>query len=330
MRFLTTLSAVMICLFCMSPAHAQDKVDEEINQKSNPQIIQEQANGVFLGSRVSTILSGQFERPERALEEYDDIQTTQATGVTDLEGFSGPGWFSLGVRQSSLEGSDLDVGMFTVGGDLFSGPNGLFGIMLQIDMAEQEGQNDTEFDSRGYMAGIYGITELGGVTIDARLSAGETRNNISNPTDQIDDVKGERWLAAVQMLSAQELSNGFVLVPNGGVSWFEDRVDEYVIGTTPADEETIEYGQANVGARLFMPVTFGGTQGDVMFGATSIYGFGSSAGDQVPGDLRSRFDLGLELYQLDVWQVSAGVFVDGLGQEEYDALGVDVGLTLWF
>lgn len=300
-------------------------------QKPGPPPLNQQApGGTFVASRVSTILSSQIGRLDAMLEEVDDIQTTQAAGVGDLEGFSGPGWFSFGLRQSSLNGDDLDLGMFTVGGDIRSGPEGLFGVMLQVDMAEQDGQNGGEFDSRGYMAGVYGIAQLGGITVDGRLSAGETRNNITIGDTTTNDVKGERWLAAVQMLSTQELPNGFVLVPNGGVSWFEDRVDSYVVGTTAAESETIQYGQSNLGTRLYMPVSFGGTQGDIVVGAAGIYGFGPSAGDQVPGDFRGRVDLGVELYTVDVWQVSAGVFVDGLGQDEYEGAGLDLGLTLWF
>ena len=298
--------------------------------KSDEQIEQEKSTRVFLDARVSTILFSQTDRLSRPLGQGSDIETTQGTGVAELEGYSGPAWFSLSGRRSSLDGSDLDLGILTIGSDIISGPNGIFGVMLQNDVASQDGADGGTFDATGYMAGLYGIRQWSGLTFDARLLAGATSNDIVNFGARTDDVKSQRWLAALQILSTQELPGGTLLVPNGGVSWFEDRMDSYTIGITPVEAETIRYGQANLGARAYVPITLGAAQGDVVLGASSIFGFGSSAGEQVPDDLRGRFDLGVEFYNTDVWQVSAGVFVDGVGQDDYEAAGLDLGVTIWF
>ncbi len=308
-----------------APAMAQ-----EVEPKSQQQISQEKSTGTFLGSRISNILFSQSDRLTRPEDFGDDIQTTQGAGVADLEGYSGPIWVSLSARRSTLRGDDMDLDIVTVGGDVISAPDGIFGVMFQGDVSTQDATDGGSFDATGYMAGFYGISQLGSVTFDLRLSAGETSNDISNFGAQVDDVKSERWLAAFQVLSTEELPNGVLLVPNGGFSWFEDRMEAYTIGATPVEEETIRYGQANFGSRAFIPISLGATQGDVVLAASTIYGFGPSAGEEVPEGVRARLDLGVEFYNADVWQASAGVFFDGVGLEEYEATGLDLGVTLWF
>ncbi len=324
LKYLTLVAGITLLGFA-APAVAQT-----VPAKSDEQISQEKSTRIFLDSRVSTILFSQTDRLSRPLGPLDDIETTQGTGVAELEGYNGPAWFSLSGRRSSLGGDDLDLGIVTIGGDIVSGPNGIFGIMLQNDFAFQDGSDGGTFDATGYMAGLYGIQQWAGLTVDARLLAGETSNDIANFGARADNVKSQRWLAAIQLLTTQELSDGLLLVPNGGVSWFEDRMDAYTLGITPVEAETIQYGQANLGAKAYVPITFGGAQGDIVIGGAGILGFGASAGEQVPDDLRGRVDLGIEFYNADVWQVSAGLFVDGLGQDEYEATGLDLGVTLWF
>ena len=50
----------------------------------------------------------------------------------------------------------------------------------------------------------------------------------------------------------------------------------------------------------------------------------------MPRDLRGRVDFGVELFSADSWSVSGKVFADGVGEEDFESFGADLGVMIWF
>ena len=284
----------------------------------------------YAGNRAIAIISEQPDVLARRNAQSNGIGATQNTGMADLGGYSGPLWATLSGRWSTRDDADLDLGIATIGSDVFVGETTILGLMLQNDFSFQDGPVGNSYDSTGYMLGVYGIVQSGELNIDARLLAGQSKTDVAGGGDRADDVKSARWLASVQVSGQNQFDNGNLLIPHISVGWFEDTMDEYTLGFFSVDEDTVSYGQADIGGTLLMPVTLGGADGNVVLAASGIKGFGGDAGEQIPDDLRGRIDLGLEFFRSDAWSVSAKVFADGLGQDDYEAVGADFGVMLWF
>lgn len=323
-RYLIQFIAFIIFSSLASTAAAQCIEDRGTNDGPLAEATQ-----CFLGARAASLGAIQPEILDRRTAQSGLLQATQGA-AGDTAGFSGPLWVSLGVRYSEFDQADLDLGLATIGSDLVASPNGIFGIMVQTDLSNQDGTNGNSFDSAGYMAGVYFIRPGDTLTFDGRLMAGQSQTDVSGGGNQADDVDGTRWLAAMRVTGERYLENESLLIPHLGVSWLEDRLDGYTLGLDTVDETTVSYGQANLGTTWLIPITVNETAGSIVLGASGIWGFGDAAGKEVPDDLRGRLDLGVEFFRTDAWAASGRIYGDGLGHDEYEALGVDLGITLWF
>lgn len=284
----------------------------------------------FLGAQAASLGAGQSEILNRRTAASGSLQATQGTGAGDTAGFSGPLWISLGVRNSEFEDADLELGIMTIGTDLYASDTGAFGFMLQADLSNQDGIYGNSFDSSGYMAGFYGIKAGQSVTLDGRLMAGQSSTDVAGGGDRADDIDGSRWLAAMRVSGEHYLENETLVIPHLAVSWLEEQLDSYTLGSNTTNDSTVSYGQANIGTTVLIPITVNETAGSIVLGTSGILGFGDAAGNEVPDDLRGRLDLGFEFFRANTWATSGKFYVDGLGHSDYEARGVDLGITLWF
>ncbi|MEJ6402212.1 autotransporter outer membrane beta-barrel domain-containing protein [Yoonia sp. 2307UL14-13] len=287
------------------------------------------ASSVCLQSgRAAAILGDQPDLlTRRDMRNVGDLATQ---GGTDDGGFGGPIWANISGRRAELNDNTLDTATVSIGGDVWSNDSTIIGIMLQGDTAEQDGVTTNSFEATGYMAGIYGIYQVTDFTFDGRIMAGQSENDVIDGGDRTDGVESTRWLATLQISSQRELAGGTWFLPRVSLGWLEDTMDAYTIGTDDIEEQIVSYGQADIGANVLVPVNFGGTDGNVILGASGIFAFGEDADSQVPPDLRGRVDLGLELFGSETWSVSGKVFADGFGDEDYVSAGADLGVMIWF
>ncbi len=320
-------AALMAALWFGGATSAVAQCTDLIRGEENEPDIE--ASSCYTGSRAVAIISEQPDVLARRAAQNFGIETTQNTDA-DLGGYSGPLWATLSGRWSTRDDADLDLGIATIGSDVFVGETTILGVMLQNDFSFQDGPTGNSYDATGYMLGVYGIVQSGPLNFDARLLAGQSKTDVSGGGNRADDVESTRWLATVQMSRQNQFDNGNFLVPHISVGWFEDEMDAYTLGFTNVAEEKVSYGQADIGGTLLIPVTLGATDGNLLLAASGIKGFGADSDDQIPDDLRGRVDLGLELFRADAWSVSGKIFADGLGQDEYEAFGADFGVMLWF
>ncbi|WP_373635487.1 autotransporter outer membrane beta-barrel domain-containing protein [Yoonia sp. SS1-5] len=288
------------------------------------------ATDCFQAGRAAGILSLQPNILARRAAQPSGIAVTQGTEANPLDGYSGPLWVALSGRTSELDNGDLDMGSATIGSDIFLGDVNVVGVMFQSDFAYQDGPIDTSFDGTGYLIGLYGIHFGADLTVDARIMAGQSSNDVTGGGDRADDISGTRWMASTQVSSEAEIAGGTTFMPHFALGWFEETMEEYTLAGSTVTEETVSYGQADVGGTLRYPLTLGGADGSVTFAVGGIWGFGGASENAVPSDFRGRVDLGVELFRASSWAVSAKVFEDGLGIENYSAQGLDLGITLWF
>lgn len=326
-RFMKCFStaALLAAAFFPVSAVAQELCIDDVDIGQNPQT---DSTRCFIGARAVSILSAQPELLARRNDQFPDIGVTQAAG--GAAGFSGPLWISLSARQSTFEDADLEMGIATVGGDIIAGPNGIFGVMLENDFAYQDGPTGNSFDGNGYLAGFYGIIQRDALSFDARIMGGISSTDVTGGGDRADGVKSNRWLAAMQVTGFMPLAEGRAFIPHAAVSWFQDDMEAYMLGLNPVESQKVSYGQANAGGTLRIPFDAGGAAGGFLVGASGIWGFGPAAGEEVPDSLRAKIDLGVELYKADAWSVSGRITGDGIGQDAYEAFGLDLGVTLWF
>jgi hypothetical protein len=266
-----------------------------------------------------------------------NADVTQSNGNFDLA-TSGdqPIWATLQGSWSEFGTTESSYFFGAVGAHTNISPDALVGIMFQFDrLTQTDGASSTEGD--GYLVGPYFVAKLPNqpLFIDGRLLTGQTDNEVSVGGAATETFDTQRTFASIKV--AGQLNYGeLVLTPSLTATHLRDAQDafENTQGNTVA-AQGIEVNSVAAGLNFAQPVSL--SNGELMLtgGISGIWSssegteFASSAAPTTDGQ-RARITFGASHTLPNGVVLSAGSFYDGIGLNDYESYGLDLGVQMQF
>jgi hypothetical protein len=250
-----------------------------------------------------------------------------------------PVWATLQGSWSEFGTTESSYFFGAVGAHTQVSPDALVGIMFEFDkLTQTDGVSSTEGD--GYLVGPYFVAKLPNqpLFIEGRLLTGQTENQVSvvgvggTATETFDT---QRTFASIKV--AGQLDYGeLVLTPSLTATHLRDEQDAFVNtqGNIVA-AQGIEVNSVAAGLNFAQPVSL--SNGELMLtgGISGIWSsnegtdFASSAAPTTDGQ-RARITLGASHTLPNGVVLSAGIFYDGIGLNDYESYGLDLGIQMQF
>jgi hypothetical protein len=269
-----------------------------------------------------------------------NADVTQSNGNFDFA-TSGdqPVWATLQGSWSEFGTAESSYFFGAVGAHTNLSPDALVGLMFQFDrLTQTDGATSVEGD--GYLVGPYFVAKLPNqpLFIEGRLLTGQTENEVSvvgvgsTATETFDT---QRTLASIKV--AGQLNYGeLVLTPSLTATHLRDEQDAFTNtqGNTVA-AQGIEVNSVAAGLNFAQPVSL--SNGELMLtgGISGIWSssegteFASSVAPSTDG-IRARITLGASHTLPNGVVLSAGTFYDGIGLNDYESYGLDLGVQMQF
>jgi hypothetical protein len=269
-----------------------------------------------------------------------NADVTQSNGNFDFA-TSGdqPVWATLQGSWSEFGTTESSYFFGAVGAHTQVSPDALVGIMFEFDkLTQTDGVSSTEGD--GYLVGPYFVAKLPSqpLFIEGRLLTGQTENQVSvvgvggTATETFDT---QRTFASIKV--AGQLDYGeLVLTPSLTATHLRDEQDAFTNtqGNTVA-AQGIEVNSVAAGLNFAQAVSL--SNGELMLtgGISGIWSsnegteFASSAAPTTDGQ-RARITLGASHTLPNGVVLSAGTFYDGIGLNDYESYGLDLGIQMQF
>jgi hypothetical protein len=266
-----------------------------------------------------------------------NADVTQGNGNFDLV-TSGdqPIWATLQGSWSEFGTTESSYFFGAVGAHTNLSPDVLLGIMFEFDrLTQTDGATSVEGD--GYLVGPYFVAKLPNqpLFIEGRLMTGQTDNEVSVGGTANETFGTQRTLASIKV--AGQLNYGeLALTPSLTATHLRDAQDafENSQGNTIA-AQGIEVNNVAAGLNFAQPVSL--SSGELMLtgGISGIWSssegtdFASSAAPTTDGQ-RARITLGASYTRPNGVVLSAGFFYDGIGLNDYESYGLDLGVEMQF
>jgi hypothetical protein len=266
---------------------------------------------------------------------YADV--TQSNGNFDFA-TSGdrPVWAMLQGSWSEFGTTENSYFFGAVGAHANLSPDVMVGIMFEFDrLTQTDGATSVEGD--GYLVGPYFVARLPNrpLFIEGRLLTGQTENEVTIGGAATETFDTQRTFASIKV--AGQLNYGeLVLTPSLTASHLRDVQDAFVntLGTTVA-AQSIEVNSVAAGLNFAQPVSL--PNGELMLtgGISGIWSssegteFASSAAPASDGP-RARITFGASYTTASGVVLSAGSFYDGIGLNDYESYGLDLGVQIQF
>jgi hypothetical protein len=269
-----------------------------------------------------------------------NADVTQSNGTFDFA-TSGdqPVWATLQGSWSEFGTTESSYFFGAVGAHTNISPDALVGIMFQFDrLTQTDGATSVEGD--GYLVGPYFVAKLPNqpLFVEGRLLTGQTENQVSvvgvggTATETFDT---QRTFASIKV--AGQLNYGeLALTPSLTATHLRDEQDafENTQGNTVA-AQGIEVNSVAAGLNFAQAVSL--SNGELMLtgGISGIWSssegteFASSAAPTTDGQ-RARITLGASHTLPNGVVLSAGTFYDGIGLNDYESYGLDLGIQMQF
>jgi hypothetical protein len=310
-----------VLLFPVGGARGRTRTDYTRNRAS--QTIAAQPDLIGLLSGAST---GGF-----------NAYVTQGNGNFDFA-TSGdqPVWATLQGSWSEFGTTESSYFFGAVGAHTQVSPDALGGIMFEFDKLTQTA-GATSVEGDGYLVGPYFMAKLPNqpLFIEGRFLTGQTENQVSVNGAATAAFDTQRTLASIKV--AGQFNYGeLVLTPSLTATHLRDAQDafENTQGNTVAAQGIVVNSVA-AGLNFAQPVSL--SNGELMLtgGISGIWSssegteFASSAAPTTDGQ-RARITLGVSHTLPNGVVLSAGSFYDGIGLNDYESYGFDLGVEMQF
>ncbi|MCF2872018.1 Ig-like domain-containing protein [Octadecabacter sp. G9-8] len=249
------------------------------------------------------------------------ISVSRKLGIVEIQTGGGrPIWGALNSNWSFIDGFDTAYTNLSFGSHLTLNHEKLLGLMVQFDHAVSN-EGLSEIEGTGWLVGPYYVARYNDVDLDARLLWGRTHNDIRPIGTYTDSFATERLLAMIN-LSGEVDAGSATLHPLVGWSFTDDHSGAYIDAlSNPVAAQRVRLNELEVALDWVLPIVNTGT--DFIGGAAGIFAKEDGGNGVVDGG-RARLDLGLRRKGHGPLDLEFGVYVDGLGQPDYDVYGVDL------
>ncbi|MEO0358728.1 MAG: autotransporter domain-containing protein, partial [Pseudomonadota bacterium] len=251
--------------------------------------------------------------------------------ATDMDN---PIWLRLQGSQVKDGDVETDYVFATFGAHRKVGDNTLVGLMLMLDQ-QREQNKSAMISGTGWLAGPYVVGRLPehGITYDARALWGQSTNDVQPFGTYTDTFKTDRMLLSFGLSGTLDYG-ATTLTPRLSGTYTTDKQRSYVDGlgnTIP--EQDVALTQVMAGLNASRSVTFGETPWTLTGGVDAIHtasgGANASSTPNFEGT-RGRINMGL-LHRMDSGgQIKLGLTYDGIGVDDYTALGLTAAFEIAF
>ncbi|WP_458790787.1 hypothetical protein [Yoonia sp. MH D7] len=247
-----------------------------------------------------------------------------------------PVWATLQGSWSKFGAAESTYFFGAVGAHTKVSQDALVGMLFEFDKFTQtDGASSTQGD--GYLVGPYFVVKLPEQPLffEGRLLTGKTENSLSVEGAAAETFVTQRTLASLKV--AGQINYGeLVLTPSLIATHLWDTQDAFAnIQGNIVGEQGIEMNEVAAGLNFAQPVSLSSGELLLTGGISSILsssnGTGFAASDTAITDgTRSRVSLGASFTMSNGTILSAGSFYDGIGMNDYESYGIDLGIQMQF
>jgi len=247
-------------------------------------------------------------------------------------------WTEIYGATSTAGDAESSLWVGYLGAHYFLTPDLIIGGMVQLDWAKEK--NDTansEADGHGWMAGPYIAGRFIGTSLsyEAKALWGRSDNTVSPIGTYEDDFDTERFMASGK-LQGTYVIDGLTINPALSVAYWEETQESYTDSNAlfiPSQKITL--GEVRFGPSFSKTLQPGsGSIFTPTFGIAGVWNFdvannaASQANTLGDNDLRARVDAGFSFTNTLGWTLAASGYYDGIGLDDYEAMGGKVRLTI--
>ncbi|WP_209348395.1 autotransporter domain-containing protein [Pontixanthobacter sp. CEM42] len=222
-----------------------------------------------------------------------------------------------------------------LGLDYLVGSDVLVGALVQIDEFNRDGGVGAagSVEGNGWMAGPYVTAKLSPrLYADARVAYGKSDNSISPLGTFVDGFDTERLLFSGTLVGDVDLGEKATLWPELSVRYIREEQETYVDSlnvTIPG--QSLDQGEIAFSPRFDYRIdTESGWNIRPYTEFEGILTFGATANTVVDNGLRGRATAGIDAGSPDGVRLNLTGFYDGIGESNFEAAGVSVGISFRF
>jgi len=243
-------------------------------------------------------------------------------------------WMELSFSRYENSFGEGQFGVLHTGADYRLGENAILGFGVQVDSAREDviGSVATT-EGVGWMVGPYYTARIGErLYFDASLSYGRANNEVSPLGTFTDQFESERWLETISLFSSIDRGD-LNIQPNISVTYFEETSEAYIDSlAVPIAARTTSIGDVELGSRFTWSDPMGNFSNYIEF--DGIYTFEASGQvattSTVETGVRGRIGFGGMATVTDSGIIEYGIRFDGIGDDDYEALSLNLGYLLKF
>jgi len=244
---------------------------------------------------------------------------------------------------------DGHFGVVYLGADYQLSDRLLLGLMGHIDWARETSDVlGSEVEGLGWMIGPYASVALGeALVLDLRGAWGRSDNDASidvlgsgTPFDGSFDTS--RWLLRGALSGSWDLGGGVRALPQVSVAYLEERQEDYSVSdgtdTAAVQGQTLSLGRLSLEPSFAYPIQLSDATLLPYVTPRLLWDFASSGDLELDGDsatggrskLRGALELGARLTSEIGIAGFAAVTYDGIGQDDFEGVGIRLGLSFTF
>ncbi|MEW5250955.1 choice-of-anchor D domain-containing protein [Microbulbifer discodermiae] len=252
-------------------------------------------------------------------------------------------WASGTFALSQSDDFDLSSGLFFLGVDHSYNENTVFGLVAQLDTAEEDNSREnTSADGIGWMAGPYAVLRLKeNFYFDGSATYGRSYNSVNALGLFEDDFRTERYLVQGGPTGDIKIGDLTTISPFARFTYYFEEQESYTdsLGRVIPSQD-FDLGRLEFGPRISWNLaSSGGILLTPYLSASGIYDF-DKLQDAVPTnavlisadeDFRARLEMGGLLIIPDGnTHISFNGFYDGIGASGFESYGATITLDIAF
>ncbi|MGR3639418.1 HYR domain-containing protein, partial [Alterinioella nitratireducens] len=241
-------------------------------------------------------------------------------------------WMEARFARYETSTTEGDFSILHAGVDYRINENAILGFGVQFDRIDEEVIGTLASTSgMGWMAGPYYTARIGqNLYFDASLSFGLADNEISPLGTYTDSFSSDRWLATLSLFGSYG-GNGVLIEPNITLAYFEEISESYVDSlSVPIASITTRLGDLEFGSRF----SWDGDDMSTYFEIDGIYTFEANGATvsqtTIEEGFRMRVGFGGVVALGGSGTFSYGLSYDGIGDNDYEAISAQVGVSVSF
>ncbi|QZD90975.1 autotransporter domain-containing protein [Qipengyuania aurantiaca] len=244
-------------------------------------------------------------------------------------------WFEGQVADVTLGRNKGTFKAGFIGADYVVSENLLVGALFQID--DFDNDDDTlgagEAQGSGWMAGPYLTARFDEqFYVDARVAYGKSSNSVSPLGTFVSDFDTTRLFATLSASGDVALGEGFTLWPEASVRYLREGVNGYTdtLGVR-IDDFNVDQGEVAFSPRIdYLSESADGWTTAPYAKMEGVLTFGANAFSPVDNGLRGKTAVGIDVRSPDDVRFGLSGFYDGIGEDDYKALGASVTVGFSF